>query len=61
MSASPPEGEVRAYLKRLLVSIAVGIVVMTLTVLWAYHRYGSRLADRAPLPSDPPKALPAAR
>ncbi len=61
MSDTPPTGEVQAYLKRLIISILVGIVLMTTTVLWAWHRYGGRLENRAPLPEGRPTALPATR
>jgi hypothetical protein len=61
MSDTPPAAEVRAYLKRLITSIVVGIVLMTLSVAWAWHRYGGRLENRAPMPADHPKALPALR
>jgi hypothetical protein len=56
MSAPAPSGasEVRPYLRRLLLSIAVGIVVMATTAVLAYRAYGGRLADAPPLPSGSP-------
>jgi hypothetical protein len=51
-------GDVTAYLKRLVATIFVGIVLMTLTAVWAWHRYGRALETAAPLPEGPPKLLP---
>lgn len=50
-TASP---EVRAYLKRLLLSILVGILLMSSTAIWAWNKYGARLKDAPPLPEGTP-------
>lgn len=61
MNSSPPSGglptdspEVRAYLKRLIISILVGIVLMSTTAVWAWNKYGARLKDAPPLPEGTP-------
>jgi hypothetical protein len=54
----PEAGEVSAYLKRLVATIFVGIVLMTATAVWAWHRYGRALDDAAPLPEGRPQLLP---
>lgn len=46
--------EVRAYLKRLIFAIVVGIVLMSSTAIWAWNKYGARLADAPPLPEGTP-------
>ncbi len=57
----PEAGEVTAYLKRLVATIFVGIVLMTLTAVWAWHRYGRALDDAAPLPPGRPRPIPVAQ
>jgi hypothetical protein len=49
--------EVRAYLKRLLSAIFLGLVIVIATVVWAWNEYGTRMKDRPPLP--PPAPHPA--
>ncbi len=46
--------EVRAYLKRLITSILIGIILMSATAIWAWNKYGTRLADAPPLPEGTP-------
>lgn len=52
MTDSP--SEVRPYLKRLLISIAVGVVCMVTAVVWAWNTYGKRLESAPPLPPGSP-------
>ncbi len=56
--SEPQPAEVTAYLKRLVATIFVGIVLMTLTAVWAWHRYGRALEGAPPLPEGRPKILP---
>jgi len=53
--------EVRPYLKRLLLAILVGLLVMVATAIWAWRTYGGRLEGAPPLPSGTPplSTLPA--
>lgn len=46
--------EVRAYLKRLLAAIFLGLVVVSATAVWAWNTYGKKLDDAPPLPSGAP-------
>lgn len=46
--------EVRAYLKRLLGAMFLGLVLVTITAVWAWNKYAPRLADAPPLPSGTP-------
>lgn len=46
--------EVRAYLKRLILSILVGVLLMSVTAIWAWNKYGARLKDAPPLPEGTP-------
>jgi hypothetical protein len=46
--------EVRAYLKRLLLAIFLGIVIVGSTAVWAWNKYGKRLEDAPPLPAGEP-------
>lgn len=52
--SSAQVGEVRAYLRRLLLAIAIGIACMVATVVWAYQTYGTRLESAPPLPEGSP-------
>jgi hypothetical protein len=53
----PPADEVRSYLRRLLLTIGVGVVLMATAAVWAYQTYGKKLDTRAPLPAGiPPMA-----
>ncbi len=57
----PESGEVTAYLKRLVVTIVVGVSLMTATAFWAWHRYGKPLETRPPLPENHPLPPPISR
>ena len=46
--------EVRAYLKRLITAIVMGIVLMTATAVWAWNTYGTKLKEAPPLPEGTP-------
>lgn len=53
----PPSGdgmhrdpEVRAYLKRLLAAIGLGLLVVIISAVWAWNEYGGKMKDRPPLP-----------
>jgi hypothetical protein len=46
--------EMRPYLRRLLLSILFGIVVMASVATWAWRTYGVRLEESAPLPPGKP-------
>jgi hypothetical protein len=46
--------EVRAHFKFVLKSIAVGVVLMGATAIWAWNHYADRLAEAPPLPSGAP-------
>ena len=46
--------EVRSYLRRLVVAILLGVVLMTTTAFWAWHKYGAKLKDAPPLPPGTP-------
>jgi len=50
----PPADEVRRYLRRLLLTLAVGVVLMATAAVWAYRTYGRKLDTAAPLPSGTP-------
>lgn len=49
-----PESEVRSYVRRLILSIFVGIVLMTSSAIWAWHKYGAKLDQAPPLPPGSP-------
>jgi|GEM_PF-2225240 len=49
-----PADEVRRYLRRLLLTLAVGVVLMATAAVWAYRTYGQKLDTAAPLPSGTP-------
>jgi len=54
-SSAPRAGsEVRPYLKRLVLAILLGVVVMASTAVWAWNTYGTRLESAPPLPSGVP-------
>ncbi len=54
-----PRNEVHAYVRRLLVSIAVGVILMATTAIWAWNHYGKKLEHAPPLPpGSPPIATP---
>lgn len=57
----PAPSEVRPYLKRLLLTILVGMVVMASTAVWAYQTYGKKLETAPPLPSGTPPMTPLPR
>ncbi len=57
-SQSPKPGEVRTYLKRLILMIIIGIIFMTGTAIWAWNTYGAKLKDAAPLPPGRPPMSP---
>jgi len=58
----PRPDEVRHYLRRLLLSISIGVVLMATAAIWAYLTYGKRLETRAPLPKGaPPMAADSGR
>ncbi len=46
--------EVRAYLRRLLLLIGLGLLLMITAAVWAWHTYGKRLETAPPLPADTP-------
>ena len=46
--------EVKPYLRRLIASIVVGIVLMATTAIWAWNKYGGKLETAPPLPSGTP-------
>lgn len=46
--------EVRAHFRFVLTSIAVGVLLMGATAIWAWNRYAGRLADAPPLPAGAP-------
>lgn len=50
----PDPNEVKAYLRRLLLTIAIGALVMIGATIYAWRTYGARLDDRPPLPSGTP-------
>lgn len=52
--APSPPGEVRSYLRRLLITISVGIILMASAAVWAYQTYGKKLDTAPPLPPAPP-------
>jgi hypothetical protein len=54
LSSKPPRSEVRSYLRRLLTAIAIGIVLMASTAIWAWNTYGAKLKDAPPLPEGTP-------
>jgi len=49
-----PSDEVRNYLRRLLILIAIGVVLMASAAIWAYRTYGQKLDSAAPLPTGTP-------
>ncbi len=51
---APDPNEVKAYLRRLLLSIAIGALVMIGATIYAWRTYGARLDERPPLPSGTP-------
>lgn len=53
MNTSPPS-EVRPYLRRLLLAIALGILTMAATATWAWSTYGAKLKTAPPLPEGTP-------
>lgn len=46
--------EVRPYLKKLVIAIVLGVMLMASIAGWAWNEYGQRLADAPPLPSGTP-------
>jgi hypothetical protein len=55
MTDEPPRAdEVRGYLRRLLLTIAAGVLLMATAAVWAYRTYGQKLDTAAPLPSGTP-------
>ncbi len=56
MTAPPalPPSEVRSYLKRLVLSIVLGVITMSAAAIWAYRTYGARLDQAPPLPEGKP-------
>jgi hypothetical protein len=46
--------EVKSYLRRLVASIVVGIVLMAGTAIWAWNKYAGKLQDAPPLPTGAP-------
>ncbi|GEM_PF-2172788 len=54
--SAPPKKvpEVQAYLKRLILSIVVGILLMGATATWAWNTIGKDLQNAPPLPSGTP-------
>lgn len=46
--------EVKSYVRRLLITIAVGVVLMASAATWAFLTYGKKLETRAPLPAGTP-------
>ena len=58
---SDPGDEVKRYMRRLLLTISVGIVLMASAAVWAYRTYGKKLDTTAPLPrGTPPMATDSA-
>lgn len=50
----PAPDEVRRYVRRLLLTISVGVVLMAGAAVWAYLTYGKKLEGAAPLPAGTP-------
>jgi hypothetical protein len=46
--------EVRSYLEHLVAAIVFGIVLMSITAIWAWNTYGKKLSEAPPLPSGTP-------
>lgn len=49
-----PPSEVRAYLKRLILTIVLGVIAMSTAAVWAYRTYGARLDEAPALPEGKP-------
>jgi hypothetical protein len=49
-----PNDEVKSYVRRLLLMISIGIVLMASAATWAFLTYGKKLRTTAPLPSGTP-------
>ncbi len=60
-AAEPPKPEVRPYLKRLLLAIFLGMILMASTATWAFLTYGKKLESAPPLPSGTPPMTPLPR
>ncbi len=54
MSGPQRPSEVRPYLKRLLLSIAIGVICMASAAVWSWKTYGKKLETAPPLPSGSP-------
>lgn len=54
MSQKPEPSEVKAYLRKLLTAIFIGIVLMATTATIAWNKYGKKLDQAPPLPSGTP-------
>lgn len=46
--------EVRSYVRRLLLLISIGVVLMAGAATWAFLTYGKKLERGAPLPAGAP-------
>jgi len=46
--------EVKSYVRRLLLTISIGVVLMAGAATWAFLTYGKKLDTGAPLPSGTP-------
>lgn len=55
--APRPVSEVRSYLKRLILSIVLGVIAMSTAAIWAYRTYGARLSEAPPLPAGKPPVV----
>ncbi len=53
--------EVRAYLKRLLIAIAIGVVTMSSAAWYAWSRWGPKPEDARPMPKRAPAGAPVLR
>jgi len=49
-----PGDEVKRYVRRLLLTISIGVVLMATAATWAYRTYGKKLETTAPLPAGTP-------
>jgi hypothetical protein len=64
MTSQSAPSEVKAYLRKLLLAIFVGIVLMATTATIAWNKYGKKLDQAPPLPSgtpplsSPPRVVP---
>jgi hypothetical protein len=50
----PQTGEVKAYVKRLLLTITIGLLGMIAAAVWAWQTYGGSLDHAPPLPEGSP-------